>query len=60
MKRTVNIPVVDPFCAADDPEMPSIATALDPDEVQRQFDHRLGHLAGEDGSLQLREIRVAR
>ena len=60
MKRTVNIPVVDPFCAADDPELPSIATALDPDEAQRQFDHRLGHLAGGDGSLQLREIRVAR
>ena len=60
MKRTVNIPVVDPFCAADDPEMPSIATALDPDEAQRQFEHRLGHLAGEDGSFQLREIRVAR
>jgi Phosphotransferase enzyme family len=60
MKRTDNIPVVDPFCAADDPEMPSIATALDPDEAQRQFEHRLGHLAGEDGSFQLREIRVAR
>jgi hypothetical protein len=60
VKRTVNIPVVDPFRAADDPEMPSIAPALDPDEAQRQFDHRLGHLAGEDGSFQLREIRVAR
>jgi Phosphotransferase enzyme family len=60
VKRTVDIPVVDPFCAADDPEMPSIATALDPNEAQRQFEHRLGHLAGEDGSFRVREIRVAR
>jgi hypothetical protein len=60
VKRTVNIPVVDPFCAADDPEMPSIAMALDPDEAQRQLEHRLGHLAGENGSFQLREIRVSR
>jgi hypothetical protein len=56
----VNIPVVDPFGAADDPEMPSIAPALDPDESQRQFEHRLEHLAGEDGHLRLREIRVTR
>ncbi|QIN85079.1 phosphotransferase [Rubrobacter tropicus] len=40
--------------------MPSLARALDPDEAQKQFDERLGHLAGDGGRLELRGIRVAR
>lgn len=60
MKRTAPVPVTDPFGVAGDPEMPSLDPALDPDEARRQFDDRLGHLAGEDGRLSLREIRVTR
>lgn len=60
MRRTESIPVTDPFGAAGDAEMPSLAPALDPDEARRQFDERLGHLAGENGRLDLRGIRVTR
>jgi hypothetical protein len=60
MKRTEAIPVTDPFGAAGDAEMPSLAPALDPDEARRQFDEKLGHLAGEGGRLDLRGIRVTR
>lgn len=60
MRRAASIPVVDPFGVADDKEMPSLAPALDPEEAQRQFERRLGHLSGEEGSLYLREIRVSR
>ncbi len=60
MRRTESIPVTDPFGAARDAEMPSLAPALDPDEARRQFGERLGHLAGENGSLGLRGIRVTR
>ena len=60
MRRTESIPVTDPFGAAKDAEMPSLAPALDPDEARRQFGERLGHLAGENGRLGLRGIRVAR
>ena len=49
-----------PFGAAGDEEMPSITPALEPNEAQRQFDDRLGRLAGENGRLDLREIRVTR
>jgi hypothetical protein len=60
VKRTAAIFVTDPFGAAGDEAMQSIAPALDPDEAQRQFDDRLGHLAGENGRLDLRGIRVTR
>lgn len=55
-----SVPVFDPFGAAGDREIPSLASALDPDEAQRRFDERLRHLAGENGSLWLREVRVSR
>jgi hypothetical protein len=55
-----SVPVFDPFGAAGDREMPSLAPALNPDEAQQRFDERLRHLAGENGSLVLREIRVSR
>lgn len=61
MRRASRIPVTDPFGAAADTEMPSIAVALDPDEAQRQFEERLSErLAGESGALELKEIRVSR
>ena len=59
-EHTASIPVVDPFGAAADPEMPSLAPALDPNEVRHHFEQRLGHLRGKDATLRLREIRVTR
>lgn len=60
MKRTPTVSVEDPFGVAEDTEMPSLAPALDPEEAQKQFDERLGHLSGEGGRLDLQEIRVTR
>jgi len=56
----VSIPVIDPFGVAGDPEMPTLALARDPVEVQRQFRYRLPRLAGEDGVVHLRAICVTR
>jgi hypothetical protein len=56
----VRVPVNDPFGAARDREMPSLALALDPIEVQEQFGRRLQRLAGEYGSLRVTSIHVAR
>ncbi len=56
MNRATSIQVTDPFGVASDPEMLSLALALDPVEAQR----RLGHLAGEDGHAVVRGIRVTR
>lgn len=56
----MGIPVIDPFSIAGDPQMPSLALALNPVEVQQQFGHGLPRLAGEHGFVHLREIRVTR
>jgi hypothetical protein len=56
----VVIPVTDPFGVAHDPEMPSLARALDPTEAQRQLQHCLPRLAGERGFVHLQAIRVTR
>src|SRR5688572_15628962 len=56
----MNIPVSDPFGAACDPEMPSLALALDPVEVQRQFGSHLTPLSSERGLVHLRAVRVTR
>jgi hypothetical protein len=56
----VVIPVIDSFGVACDPEMPCLALALDPDEAQRQLGSRLPRLAGEDGFVHVRAIRVTR
>jgi hypothetical protein len=56
----MNIPVSDPFGAACDPEMPSLALALDPVEVQRQFGSHLTPLSGERGLVHLWAVRVTR
>ncbi|MGH3147611.1 MAG: phosphotransferase family protein [Rubrobacter sp.] len=60
MRHVETVPVKDPFGVSADPVMTSLAIALDPDEAQRQFADRLGHLAGERGRLGLRGIRVTR
>lgn len=59
--RCLKVDVVDPFGVAGDLEMISLVHALDPAEVERQFNHRLRIvLAGKVGSIHLREIRVTR
>jgi hypothetical protein len=60
VRQTETIPVTDPFGVAGDPEMPSLAAALDPIEARRRLGHRLGHLTGERGAVRLMEIRVTR
>ena len=37
MRQTETISVTDPFGVVGDPEMPSLAAALDPIEAQRQL-----------------------
>lgn len=56
----VSISVIDPFNVAADPQMPSLALALDPVEVQRQFLSRLPRLAVPRDRVHLRAIRVTR
>lgn len=54
------IVVDDPFGAAHDPALPSLRVALDPHCVKRRFKRRLPRLAGEDGLVRVRGIRVVR
>ena len=57
----MKVDVVDPFGVVGDRVMTSLVLALDPAEVEQQFDHRLRIvLAGKEGSLRLRDIRVTR
>jgi len=53
------IPVSDPFGAAGDAELPTLAHALNPVEAARRFKRRLPKLSG-DGQLRLLAIRVTR
>ena len=55
----MSIRVSDPFHAAGDPALPTLAAALDPDVARHEFKRRLPRLSG-DGRLRLREIRVVR
>lgn len=54
------VSVVDPIGVANDPMMPFLAWALDPAEVQRQFDRHLSRLAIGRPHFHLRSIRVGR
>jgi Phosphotransferase enzyme family len=56
----VEVSVIDPFGAAADPAIPRVNEALDPVVVQRGFARGLPRLAGEDGTVQVRSIRVTR
>lgn len=60
MNRATSIPMTDPFGVARDPEMPFLAPALDPIEVQRQFGAHLRRLTGGFGYVVPLEIRVTR
>ena len=54
-----HISLSDPFGAAGDAKMPTLAHALNPVEAQRRFKRRLPKLSGE-GQLRLLAIRVTR
>ena len=54
------IPVADPFGAALDPALPTVARALDPSAVAAVFDRGLPRLARENGRVQVKAIRVIR
>jgi len=43
-----------------DPALPSLPSALDPDEVKRRFKHRLPRLSGHDGIVRVRGIHLVR
>ena len=52
--------VSDPFNAVEDPQLPTLALALNPDIVNEEFHHGLPRLAGEDARVALRSITVTR
>jgi hypothetical protein len=52
--------VSDPFDAASDPSLPTLAMALDPAEVRHRFKRRIPRLAGENGLVYPLAIRVIR
>lgn len=52
--------VLDPFGAAADPELPTVAVALDPEEVQAEFKRGLPRLTGGDGMVRVKSIAVTR
>ena len=54
----MNVSVSDPLAARNDPQLPTLALALDPIIVQKQFKRRLARLAGDDGMVYLNAIRV--
>jgi hypothetical protein len=56
----MNVSVNDPFGAAADKSMPTLAAALDPVEARKEFRRRLPRLSGKDGRLRLQAIRVIR
>lgn len=56
----MNIPVSDPFRAAADPALPTLAAALDPLQAKKEFKRRLPVLSGRNGKLRLQAIRVTR
>ncbi len=61
MSETVKtVKVFDPFGAASDAGLPTVALALDPTAVRREFKHGLPRLAGQDGRVSVRSARVIR
>ena len=52
--------VTDPFGAASDPDLPTVAPALDPEEVRAEFKRGLPRLAGDDGIVRVKSIAVTR
>lgn len=56
----LSIPVIEPFGVTNDPKMPFLAQALNPLEVQRQFERRFPRLTSENNQVHLCAIRVTR
>ena len=56
----MSIPVSDPFGVTNDPKMPFLVQALNPLEVQHQFQHCFLPLTSENEQVQLKAIRVTR
>lgn len=52
--------VLDPFGAAADPLLPTVASALDPVRLDEVFKHGLPRLAGGDGRVTVRAVEVLR
>src|SRR5207249_6362067 len=57
---STKISISDPFGAAADPALPALKLALNPFEAKEEFKRRLPRLAGEDGLVLLRAMRVIR
>jgi hypothetical protein len=60
MTEMSNFSVTDSFGVRDDPAMPFLAQALDPLEMQRQFEIRLPYWASQNKPLRVCAIRVVR
>jgi len=58
--RALGVPVIDPFGVENDQKMPFLTKAINPIEVQHQFERHLPRLTGEKCQLLLRAIRVTR
>lgn len=56
----MGLTVEDPFGAARDRALPTLELALDPTEVERQFERRLPRLAGEQALVRPRAARATR
>ena len=54
------VKVFDPFGAASDAALPTVALALDPAAVRREFKHGLPRLSGQNGRVSVRSARVIR
>jgi glycosyltransferase involved in cell wall biosynthesis len=59
-ESTPTVFVRDPFNSIADPELPTLALALDPVEARAEFKRRLPRLSGANGKLRLKAIRVIR
>ena len=57
---TATVFVHDPYNSAADPELPSLALALNAEEAKEEFKRRLPRLSGANGKLRLKAIRVIR
>ena len=56
----MKVSVTDPFGVSHDREFPRLMLALDPVVVRKEFKRRLPRLAGGEGLVHLRAIRVTR
>ena len=59
-KDLSRVTVADPFGAAADPLLPTVAAAIDPATAREIFKHGLPRLAGKEGRVSVRSIQVVR